>query len=118
MCNDTEEWWKIWRGIDMSFQNRPKEFDKFWLKHFSLKNLHFNGLLLTKVYNVWAKKSTEELYFMTLESDAKFEEKLTCCLENDIRNLAKFHQSTRKSQNCLKKVFYWVLLYKVENARV
>ena len=54
---------------------------------------------------------------MTLESDAKFEEKLTCCLENDIRNLAKFHQNPRKSQNCLKKVFYWVLLYKVGNIR-
>ena len=31
---------------------------------------------------------------MTLKSDAKFVEKLTCCLENDIRNLANFHQST------------------------
>ena len=27
---------------------------------------------------------------MTLKSDAKFEEKLTCFLENDMRNLAKF----------------------------
>ena len=31
---------------------------------------------------------------MTLEYDAKFEEKLTCGLENDMRNLAKFHQNT------------------------
>ena len=31
---------------------------------------------------------------MTMKSDAKFEEKLTCCLENDMRNLANFHQST------------------------
>ena len=31
---------------------------------------------------------------MTLESDAKFEEKLTCGLENNMRNLANFHQST------------------------
>ena len=30
---------------------------------------------------------------MTLESDGKFEEKLTCGLENNIRNLAKFYQS-------------------------
>ena len=34
---------------------------------------------------------------MTLESDAKFEEKLTCDLENDMRNLENFHQSTLKS---------------------
>ena len=43
-------------------------------------------------------KNTEELSFMTLKSDEKFEEKLTCGLEND-RNLANLHQSTQKSQN-------------------
>ena len=35
---------------------------------------------------------------MTLKSDAKFQEKLTCGLEM-MRNLANFYQSTRKSQN-------------------
>ena len=49
---------------------------------------------------------------MKLECDAKLEEKLTCDLENQMRNLANFHQSTRKSQN-------WdldgILLPKVQN---
>ena len=36
---------------------------------------------------------------MTLKSDAKFEEKLTSGLENDVTNLANFCQSTQKSQN-------------------
>ena len=48
---------KIWRRIDLSFQNWHKEFWRIltWeLK--SLQNLNFNVLLLTKVYNVWAKK--------------------------------------------------------------
>ena len=31
---------------------------------------------------------------MALMGDAKFEEKLTCGLENDMRNMANFHQST------------------------
>ena len=31
---------------------------------------------------------------MRLESDAKFEEKLTCALENNMRNIRNFHQST------------------------
>ena len=43
----------------------------------------------------WGSK----LSFMTLKKDAKFEEKLTCGLESDIRNLAKFQQSTQKCQN-------------------
>ena len=50
---------------------------------------------------------------MPLKSDAKFEEKLTCGLENDMRNLANFHQSTRKSRNW---DFDGILLSKVENA--
>ena len=29
---------------------------------------------------------------MKMKGDAKFEEKLTCGLENDIRNMAMFHQ--------------------------
>ena len=36
---------------------------------------------------------------MTLKSNVKFEEKLICGLENDMRNIANFHQSTWKSQN-------------------
>ena len=31
---------------------------------------------------------------MTLKSDPKFEEKLTCGVENEMRNLGNFHQST------------------------
>ena len=49
---------------------------------------------------------------MTLKNDAKFEEKLTCGLENDIGNLANFHQGTKKSQNW---DFDEILLFKVEN---
>ena len=49
---------------------------------------------------------------MTLKSDAKFEEKLACGLENDMRNLANFYQSTRKSQNWY---FDGILLSKKQN---
>ena len=49
---------------------------------------------------------------MTLKSDAKLEEKLTCSLENDMRNLANLHQSTRKSQNW---DFDGIILSKVEH---
>ena len=48
---------------------------------------------------------------MTLESDSKFEEKLICDQENDMRNLAGFHQSTQKSQN---QDFDGIYLSKVE----
>ena len=49
---------------------------------------------------------------MKLESDAKFEEKLACFFENDMRNLANIHRSTEKSQNWK---FHGIILSKVEN---
>ena len=36
---------------------------------------------------------------MTLAGYANFEERLTSGLKKDMRNLANFHQSTRKCQN-------------------
>ena len=49
---------------------------------------------------------------MTLESDAKFQEKLSFGLGSDMRNLANFDQNTQKSQNW---DFDGILLSKVEN---
>ena len=36
---------------------------------------------------------------MTLKSDAKFKEKLTCGFKYDMRNLMNFHPTTQKSEN-------------------
>ena len=55
-------------------------------------NLHFDWSISCKV--TFDIKSTVELSFMTLNSHAKFEEKLTYASKNDMRNLANFHQST------------------------
>ena len=51
---------------------------------------------------------------MMLESDAKFEENVTCGLKNGMKNMANFHQSTQKFKNW---DFYWDIFPKVENAR-
>ena len=49
---------------------------------------------------------------MTLKSDTKFGEELTCCFKTDMRNLTNFDLSTRKCQNW---DFDEILLFKVEN---
>ena len=36
---------------------------------------------------------------MTLKSDAKFKEKVTCDFKYDMRNWANFHPTTQKSEN-------------------
>ena len=52
---------------------------------------------------------------MALNTDAKFDRKLTFAFKNDMNSLGNFHQSTRKSQNW---DFDGILLSKVENAWV
>ena len=40
ISNDTEEWWKIWRGIDLSFQNWQKEINEFWLENSKVSKIY------------------------------------------------------------------------------
>ena len=58
--------------------------------------------------SLWPKYIIFEL---KKRSDAKFVEKLTCGLKNDMRNLADFHKRTWKCQNW---DFDGILLSKVE----
>ena len=69
------------------------------------------GFLWPK-YICLSYKITEELSFMTLKSDSKFDKKMSCGLKNDMKNLADFHPTTWKCQ-------YWnfdgILLPEKEN---
>ena len=47
--HETEEGYKIWRGIDLSFQDLHKEFDKFWLEHSKVSKI------FTLIGFFWAK---------------------------------------------------------------
>ena len=96
--HDTEEWYKIWRGIDLSFQSWHGKFDEFWPKHFKVSKIFpLMGSFWVK-YILFELKNTEELSFMTLKSDTKLGEELTCCFKIDMRNLTNFDLSTWKFQ--------------------
>ena len=62
------------------------------------ENLHFDGFLLPKAYEVLDEKA-QRVCLLTLRSDAKFEEKLTLGSKNDMRNLVYFNMSSVKSEN-------------------
>ena len=51
----TEEGYRIWKGIDLSFQNWQKEFDKFWPGHLKVPNI------FTLIGSFWAKYILFEL---------------------------------------------------------
>ena len=39
LCHDNEQWFKNWRGIDLSVQNWHEEFDKFWPKQLKIAKI-------------------------------------------------------------------------------
>ena len=91
MCYDNEQWCKTWRGSDLSVEEFTWGIWQILTRALeNLKHLHFNRLLLTKVNNVWAKKSIEELFFRELNIDAKFEGKMTCVMT--MKNDTKFEE--------------------------
>ena len=98
MCNDTEEWWKIWKGTDLLFQNWHKEFDIFRLENLKVSKIGTLMGCFRPKYIMLELKRYRGVIFHDTRVDAKFEENLTCGLENDMKNLANLHHSTRKPQ--------------------
>ena len=48
-CHDKEEWCKIWRGIDLLFQNWHEEFNEFWPEHSKVSKIcNLTGSFSTK----------------------------------------------------------------------
>ena len=73
---------------------------KFHLSSIKSEILHLNGILLSNSYKVSSKKVyTEELFIMTLKSDTKFKEKLTCGFKYDMKDLVNFDPATQKSKS-------------------
>ena len=80
MKNDT----KCEEELTCQFKTDMRSFTNSTRALKNLKNLHFNGLLLTKVYIVSAKKSIGHLCLMPLNIDATFE--LSCAFKNNMKN--------------------------------
>ena len=98
MAHDLEDWCKIWRKTDLLFQ-KLQEFGEYWPEHSKAWKICISIGSYSAKYLIFDLKSIEELSFLTVKNDAKFEEKLTCGLEHDMRNMVNFHKSTWKSQN-------------------
>ena len=75
MSHDNKEWRKVWRKTNMLFQ-KWQEFDDFLPEHAKFSKF--------PIWLVPFVQSIEELSFMTLKTDAKFERKLTCCLKKNV----------------------------------
>ena len=64
-------------------------------------------------------KCTEELCLMTLKRDANFEEKLTCALKNDTRNMVNFDPTLESLKICTLMGSFWpnYVLFEIKKYR-
>ena len=84
-------------------QNLKEKWQVLWKMTWNLANFHVSSRKSKNLHflqSTWSFrwKSTEELCFMTLKSNATFET-LTLGSRNDMRNLVNFNGSSGKSQN-------------------
>ena len=69
--------WSVWQSLTRALK--------------ILKNFHFNGLFLTKIYNAWAQNKYRGVMFDVFEDSCEIQGKPTCAFKNDMRNLENFH---------------------------
>ena len=54
--HDTEEWYKIWKEINLWFQNWHKEFNNFWPEHSKVSKIFTCMCSFWTSYIFWARK--------------------------------------------------------------
>ena len=77
-CHDNEEWYHIWRGIDLPVEYWHEEFDKFWPEHSKFSKMcTLIGCFWPK-YIILSLKINRGVMFDGTEGYRKFEGKLSC----------------------------------------
>ena len=80
------------------FKNWHKQFDEFWLGHWKVSKIYtLMGCSWLK-YIMFKLKKYRGVIFHDARKWCQIEEKVTCGLKNDMKNLENFHQSTQVSK--------------------
>ena len=109
--NDTEEGYKILKGINMLFENWHEEFDKFWPDHSKVsKTFTVMGSFLAK-YILFELQKYRRVIFYDTEELLKFRRKTDFWLEKWHEKCGKFLPEHLKVS---KLGLWWTLLSKVE----
>ena len=96
----------------MWFQIWLVEFGDFSSNHSKVKKCHFNGLFLSKVYEVWPKKIQRSYLSWQWTVMENLNKLWPCSFKNDITNWVNFHYSTQKSE---RLYIYGLFLSKAYN---
>ena len=102
--HETEEGYKIWRGIDSSFQNWHKEFDKIWPEHSKISKIFI------LVSSFWAKYILFELnkYGGVIFHETEEGYKIWRGMDSSFQNLHKKFDKFWPEHSKVSKIFIWM----------
>ena len=90
IVHETEKGYKIWRGIDLPFENWHKEFDKFWPEHLKVSKMFtLKGSFWAK-YMLFELKKNRGVIFHDMEQWCKIWRKTDLWFEKLHEKFGKF----------------------------
>ena len=93
--HETEEGYKIWRGIYLSFENWHKKFDKIWPEHSKVSKIFILMGSFWAKYILFELKKYIGVIFHENEEGNKIWRRINLLFQ---RNLTHFNLNTQKSQ--------------------
>ena len=96
--HETEEGYKIWRGIDLSFQNWHKEFDKIWPEHSKVSKIFILMSSFWAKYILFELKKYRGVFLHETRMGYKIWRVINLLFQNWHKELTNFDLSTEKSQ--------------------
>ena len=101
--HETEEGSKIWRGIDLSFQNWHKEFDKSWAEHSKVSKVFTLIGSFRAKYILFEVKKYRRVIFHENEEGCKIRRGIDLSFRNWFKEFDKFWPDHSK----VWKIFIW-----------
>ena len=99
MCHDNEEWCKIWKGIDLSFQNWHEKFDEFWPEHLKVSKIFILICSFWAKYILLALKKYRGVILHETEEGYKIWRKINLPFKNLHKEFVKlWHERSKLSK--------------------
>ena len=120
MCHDKEKWCKIWRGIDLSFQNWHEEFDELWPEHLKVSKIFILMCSFWAKYIFFEPKKDRGVIFHETEEGSKIVRGIDLSFQNWHKEFDRFWPEQLK----VSKIFtltgsFWVkyILFELKKYR-
>ena len=108
--HEAEERYKVWRGIDLSFQNSHKEFDKFWPEQLKVSNIFSLMCSFWVKYKLFELKKYRAVIFHETQEGCKIWRGIDLSFQN-------WHNKFDKVWSEHSKVSFWTkyILFELKN---